>query len=71
MEEAEDLVKKMPIPPNEIVLGSLLGACYSHGKLRLGEKIMRELVQMDPLNTEYHILLSNMYALCGKAGANL
>uniref|UniRef100_A0A0R0GJ22 DYW domain-containing protein n=2 Tax=Glycine subgen. Soja TaxID=1462606 RepID=A0A0R0GJ22_SOYBN len=57
---------KMPIPPNEIVLGSLLGACYSHGKLRLGEKIMRELVQMDPLNTEYHILLSNMYALCGR-----
>ncbi|KAG5129443.1 hypothetical protein JHK84_035840 [Glycine max] len=66
LEEAEDLVKKMPIPPNEIVLGSLLGACYSHGKLRLGEKIMRELVQMDPLNTEYHILLSNMYALCGR-----
>ncbi|KAL2951029.1 hypothetical protein AAZX31_19G024000 [Glycine max] len=67
LEEAEDLVKKLPIPPNEVVLGSLLGACYAHGKLRLGEKIMRELVQMDPLNTEYHILLSNMYALCGKA----
>ncbi|TKY50229.1 Pentatricopeptide repeat-containing protein [Spatholobus suberectus] len=66
LEEAEVLVRKMPIPPNEVVLGSLLGACYAHGKLRLGEKIMRELVQMDPLNTEYHILLSNMYALCGK-----
>ncbi|KAK7381282.1 hypothetical protein VNO78_33854 [Psophocarpus tetragonolobus] len=67
LEEAEALVKKMPIPPNEIVLGSLLGACYTYGKLRLGEKIMRDLVLMDPQNTEYHILLSNMYALCGKA----
>nr|KYP60399.1 hypothetical protein KK1_022804 [Cajanus cajan] len=66
LEEAEVLVRKMPIPPNEVVLGSLLGASYAHGKLRLGEKIMRELIQMDPLNTEYHILLSNMYALCGK-----
>ncbi|KAL2335482.1 hypothetical protein Fmac_016695 [Flemingia macrophylla] len=66
LDEAEILVRKMPIPPNEVVLGSLLGACNAHGKLRLGEKIMRELVQIDPLNTEYHILLSNMYALCGK-----
>ncbi|KAL9323475.1 hypothetical protein ACSQ67_008332 [Phaseolus vulgaris] len=67
LEEADVLMRKMPIPPNEVVLGSLLGACYAHGKLNLGEKIMRELVQMDPLNTEYHILLSNMFALSGKA----
>ncbi|XP_061367593.1 pentatricopeptide repeat-containing protein At5g15340, mitochondrial [Gastrolobium bilobum] len=66
LEEAEILVKKMPIPPNEVVLGSLLGSCYAHGKLQLGEQIMQELVQMDPLNTEYHVLLSNMYALSGK-----
>ncbi|RDX74060.1 Pentatricopeptide repeat-containing protein, mitochondrial, partial [Mucuna pruriens] len=66
LEEAKVLVKKMPIPPNEVVLGSLLGSCYAHGKLQIGEKIMRELIQMDPLNTEYHILLSNMYALYGK-----
>ncbi|XP_045811361.1 pentatricopeptide repeat-containing protein At5g15340, mitochondrial [Trifolium pratense] len=64
--DAEILVKNMPIPPNEVVLGSLLGSCYAHGKLQLGEKIMRELVEMDPLNTEYHIVLSNMYALSGK-----
>lgn len=66
LEEAEFFVKKMPIPPNEVVLGSLLGSCYAHGKLKLGEKIMRELVEMDPFNTEYHIVLSNMYALSGK-----
>lgn len=66
LDEAVILVKDMPIPPNEVVLGSLLGSCYARGKLQLGERIMRELVEMDPLNTEYHILLSNMYALYGK-----
>ncbi|CAK8533472.1 unnamed protein product [Lathyrus sativus] len=66
LEEAETFVKRMPIPPNEVVLGSLLGSCFAHGKLQLGEKIMRELVEMNPLNTEYHIVLSNMYALSGK-----
>ncbi|KAK1562931.1 hypothetical protein Q3G72_019351 [Acer saccharum] len=65
LEEAEILIKKMPIPPNEVVLGSLLGSCSVHGKLELGERVMQELIQMDPHNTEYHILLSNMYALAG------
>ncbi|RYR33063.1 hypothetical protein Ahy_A10g047611 isoform A [Arachis hypogaea] len=59
-------IKSMPFAPNEVVLGSLFGSCYTHGKVKLGERIMRELVQMDPHNTEYHVLLSNMYALSGK-----
>ncbi|QHN83607.1 hypothetical protein HN51_060050 [Arachis hypogaea] len=66
LEEAEAFIKSMPFAPNEVVLGSLFGSCYTHGKVKLGEQIMRELVQMDPHNTEYHVLLSNMYALSGK-----
>ncbi|KDP27181.1 hypothetical protein JCGZ_19880 [Jatropha curcas] len=66
IEEAQILIKKMPMPPNEVVLGSLLGSCNVHGKLQLGEQILQELIQFDPQNTEYHILLSNMYALAGK-----
>jgi pentatricopeptide repeat protein len=65
-EEAEIIIKKMPMPPNEVVLGSLLGSCGVHGNVQLGERILQELLQMDPCNTEYHILLSNMYALAGK-----
>lgn len=66
LEEAEILIKKMPMPPNEVVLGSLLGSCSLHGKLQLGERILQELVRMDQHNTDCHILLSNMYALAGK-----
>ncbi|XP_068304628.1 pentatricopeptide repeat-containing protein At5g15340, mitochondrial [Pyrus communis] len=66
LEEAEVLIKQMPMPPNEVVLGSLLGSCRIHGKLELGERVLQELVQLDPHNTDYHVLLSNMYSLGGK-----
>ncbi|CAN1284949.1 Pentatricopeptide repeat-containing protein At5g15340, mitochondrial [Linum perenne] len=66
VEEAGVLIENMPMPPNEVVLGSLLGSCNIYGKLQLGEMILQRLVEMDPQNTEYHILLSNIYALSGK-----
>ncbi|KAK9107983.1 hypothetical protein Syun_023994 [Stephania yunnanensis] len=66
LDEAHNLVKQMPIPPNEVVIGSVLAACALHGKFQLGEHMLQELAQLDPLNTEYHMLLSNMYSLAGK-----
>lgn len=66
LEEAESIIRGMTMPPNEVVLGSLLGSCSVHKNLELGECLMKELVQMYPDNTEYHVLLSNMYSLAGK-----
>ncbi|PIA61665.1 hypothetical protein AQUCO_00300888v1, partial [Aquilegia coerulea] len=66
LKEAVVVVMEMPIPPNEFVLGSLLAACGQHGKVHLGEHILQELIRIDPLNTEYHVLLSNMYTLAGR-----
>ncbi|ESQ41511.1 hypothetical protein EUTSA_v10012971mg [Eutrema salsugineum] len=67
IEEAETLVRKMPVPPNEVVLGSLLGSCSVHGKLEIAERVKRELVQMSPDNMGYQILVSNMYAAEGRS----
>nr|GME04702.1 pentatricopeptide repeat-containing protein At5g15340, mitochondrial [Ipomoea batatas] len=66
LEEAKSVIQKMPMPPNEVVLGSLLGACSVHKNIEMGECLMKELVQMYPHNSEYHILLSNMYVFAGK-----
>ncbi|KAH0662275.1 hypothetical protein KY284_027206 [Solanum tuberosum] len=66
LEEAESIIRGMTILPNEVVLGSLLGSCSVHKNLELGECLIKELVQMYPDNTEYHVLLSNMYSLAGK-----
>jgi hypothetical protein len=57
----------MPVPPNEVVLGSLLGSCSVHGKVEIAERIKRELIQMSPGNTEYQILMSNMYVAEGRS----
>ncbi|XP_043726072.1 pentatricopeptide repeat-containing protein At5g15340, mitochondrial-like [Telopea speciosissima] len=56
----------MPIPLNEVVLGSLLASCILHGKLQLGKHLLQELIQIDPCNTDYHVLQSNMYTLAGR-----
>ncbi|OAY67341.1 Pentatricopeptide repeat-containing protein, mitochondrial [Ananas comosus] len=65
LDEAEMLVRNMPFRPNEVVLGSLLASCGLRGKLELGKQLMQELVAMDPHNTEYHVLLSNLYTSWG------
>lgn len=64
-EEAEMVKRSMPMPPNEVVLGSLVGSSVAHGKLGLSESTLQELIKLDPHNTEYHVLLSNMYATEG------
>ncbi|CAL9160883.1 unnamed protein product [Musa hybrid cultivar] len=66
LEEAEALVRKMPFQPNVVILGSLLASCVLHRRLELGQHLMDELVQIDPYNTEYHMLLSNMYTSSGR-----
>lgn len=47
-EEAESLVRAMPVHPGEIMLGPLLFSGGFHGKLDLGRRLMEELVKMDP-----------------------
>ncbi|PKA60457.1 Pentatricopeptide repeat-containing protein [Apostasia shenzhenica] len=66
LEEAERLIRKMAIPPNEVVLGSLIASCSLHGKLELVEKLLPELMAMNPDSREYHVLLSNMYLSHGR-----
>ncbi|KAK4799295.1 hypothetical protein SAY86_024660 [Trapa natans] len=61
LEEAEKVIRSMPMPPNAVVLGSLVGSSAAHGKLRLVESTLQELIKLDTNNTEYHVLLSNMY----------
>ncbi|CAF1783535.1 pentatricopeptide repeat-containing protein At5g15340, mitochondrial-like [Brassica napus] len=67
VEEAEMLMRGMTVPPNEVVLGSLLGSCSVHGKLEIAERVKRELVEMSPGNMGYQIVLSNMYAAEGRS----
>ncbi|XP_042515298.1 (-)-germacrene D synthase-like [Macadamia integrifolia] len=60
--EALEIINSMPIKPNTIVWGALLAACKLHRNSSLGELVARELLEMEPDNCGYNVLLSNIYA---------
>ncbi|XP_028808303.1 pentatricopeptide repeat-containing protein At1g05750, chloroplastic [Neltuma alba] len=66
LEEALEVIKKMPMKPNEVVLGSLLAACRTQGNVHLAEKVMNYLVELDPGGDSNYVLLANIYAAVGK-----
>ncbi|KAJ8750309.1 hypothetical protein K2173_014224 [Erythroxylum novogranatense] len=66
LEDALDVIKTMPMKPNEVVLGSLLAACRTHGDVDMAERLMNNLVDLDPSVDSNYVLLSNMYAAMGK-----
>ncbi|CAN6575434.1 unnamed protein product [Malus baccata var. baccata] len=62
LHEAHELIKGMPIQPNTIVWGALLAACKIHKNPDLAEVASRQLLQLEPRNCGYNILMSNIYA---------
>ncbi|KAF8397593.1 hypothetical protein HHK36_016513 [Tetracentron sinense] len=66
LKEALKLINCMPFEPNSVILGSLLSACRTCNDFQFGEKILEKLVDLEPLNPGYYVLLSNMYASAGR-----
>ncbi|EHA8592093.1 putative Pentatricopeptide repeat-containing protein [Cocos nucifera] len=66
--EAYELVKNMPVDPDKVIWGALLGACRSHQNLELAEVAAQTLVELDPGHDGNYVLLSNVYASMGKWG---
>ncbi|KAL5984027.1 hypothetical protein ACLOJK_018129 [Asimina triloba] len=66
LEEALHVIQGMPIKPNEVVVGSLLAACRTHGEVGLAERLMDYLVELEPETDSNYVLLSNIYAALGK-----
>eukprot|EP01018_Ginkgo_biloba_P015181 Gb_08060 [translate_table: standard] len=62
LDEAQDLIEKMPLEPNDSVWGALLSACRVYCNLELGEHVAKRLFQLCPENSGYYVLLSNIYA---------
>lgn len=66
LEEARKVIDEMPMSPDASVLGALLGACRIHGNVKLGEKIGKRLIELEPANSGRYVILANIYADCGK-----
>ncbi|ONK65527.1 uncharacterized protein A4U43_C07F38020 [Asparagus officinalis] len=66
LDRAQEVIKEMPMKPNSAVWGALLNSCRIHGNTLLGEKIGKELLELEPNNSGRYMLLSNIYAANGK-----
>ncbi|CAM6118095.1 unnamed protein product [Calypogeia fissa] len=66
LEEARLFISNMPVEPNAVTWGALLGACRTYGNEELGELAAKEVFKLEPENPAPYVLLSNIYAAAGK-----
>ncbi|XP_027191267.1 pentatricopeptide repeat-containing protein At4g21300 [Cicer arietinum] len=66
LHEAFDTIKSMPFTPDAGTWGSLLGACRLHGNVELAKLASTHLLELDPENSGYYVLLSNVHAGAGE-----
>ncbi|KAL6526943.1 hypothetical protein OROGR_016033 [Orobanche gracilis] len=65
-DEAEELIRGLPMRPDVYVWGALLGACQLHRNVELGEKVARHLIDLEPHNHAFYIVLCDLYAKSGR-----
>ncbi|CAA2984179.1 pentatricopeptide repeat-containing At3g11460 [Olea europaea subsp. europaea] len=65
LQEAHKLIESMPMEPDGPVWGALLGACKIHKNVELAELAFTKVVNLEPTNIGYYVLLSNIYTMAG------
>ncbi|KAJ8629771.1 hypothetical protein MRB53_023094 [Persea americana] len=61
LDEAEKLIRTMPMKPDATIWGALFFACRIHGNVSMGERAASQLLQLDPSDSGIYVLLANMY----------
>ncbi|PKA46218.1 Pentatricopeptide repeat-containing protein [Apostasia shenzhenica] len=64
--DAEEVVKEMPLEPNAMLYRALLGACRIHHSLKVGDRVIKQLIELEPKHGGNYVLLSNMYSDVGR-----
>ncbi|XP_062101755.1 pentatricopeptide repeat-containing protein At3g21470 isoform X1 [Humulus lupulus] len=66
LKEAYDLIKKMPMEPNDMVWGAILGACRTHLDMEMAEEVAKEIntlsSNMGSSQNQHYVSMSNIYA---------
>ncbi|PRQ36056.1 hypothetical protein RchiOBHm_Chr4g0387241 [Rosa chinensis] len=66
LEEAVDLVKSMPMEPNDVIWGTLLAACQTHKNVKMAAYAAEQVSKLTTQRAGIHVLVSNIYASAGK-----
>ncbi|KMT11403.1 hypothetical protein BVRB_5g107310 [Beta vulgaris subsp. vulgaris] len=62
IEEAYDMIQKMPMEPDEAAWGALLNACRMHGNADIGKFAAYKLIDLNPEDSGAYVLLANLCA---------
>ncbi|GFP86549.1 pentatricopeptide repeat-containing protein at2g41080 [Phtheirospermum japonicum] len=62
LDEAEGLIRSMPVEPDAITWKTLLSACRIHKNAGMAKRIAEEIIKIDPLDSASYVLLSNAQA---------
>uniref|UniRef100_A0A2N9IEP9 DYW domain-containing protein n=1 Tax=Fagus sylvatica TaxID=28930 RepID=A0A2N9IEP9_FAGSY len=62
LKEAIRLIGGMPMKPDVVVWGALLGACRTYGNIEVAKQILKQLLEMGPHGSGLYVLLSNIYS---------
>ncbi|KAM1862989.1 hypothetical protein ACFX14_003384 [Malus domestica] len=62
LEEALEVVKSMPLEPNNFVWGALLGGCLLHSRVDVAQYVSNRLAQVGTENSRGFVMLANTLA---------
>ncbi|KAF3783915.1 Pentatricopeptide repeat-containing protein [Nymphaea thermarum] len=62
LEEAYEFINSMPMKPNSVIWGALLGACRVHMNMGLAQKVVEKVTTEQSGDDARYVLLSNLYA---------
>ncbi|KAL1208684.1 Pentatricopeptide repeat-containing protein [Cardamine amara subsp. amara] len=65
LKEAKKVVEEMPMRPNVMVWGCLMGGCEKFGDVEMAEWVAQYMVELEPWNDGVYVVLANVYAVRG------
>lgn len=63
LDEAQDVIRSMPMPPDVLIWGTLLSACKANGHVQLSQDIVDRFRMFESKDSGVYVLLSNIYAI--------
>ncbi|XP_068644925.1 pentatricopeptide repeat-containing protein At2g41080 [Aristolochia californica] len=63
LDEAEQLIRSMPVKPDGVIWKTLLSACKIHRNAEIAKRVTGEVLKLDPRDSAPYVLLSNINAL--------
>ncbi|KAG5514258.1 hypothetical protein RHGRI_035608 [Rhododendron griersonianum] len=66
LEEASKIINEMPFEPTKPVWGAFLAGSRAHGNLEMSEFAAWKLIELQPENSGYYVILASIYSMMGR-----